>query len=84
VFIKNQALLNAGETVMAKKIFEREAMSNGVKIRGYHANNIPFNSSEWKNEINSKNQELTLLCTGAHHQDGIAKRTIKTCGSALA
>jgi hypothetical protein len=63
---------------MAKRMFERESMSNGVKIRGYHADNVPFNSMEWKNDINGKNQELTLSGTGAHHQNGIAKRTIKT------
>jgi hypothetical protein len=41
VFIKNQVSLNAGETVMAKRAFEREALSNGVIIRGYHTDNIP-------------------------------------------
>jgi hypothetical protein len=78
VFIKNQVSLNAGETVMDKRAFEREAMSNSVTIRGYHADNVPFNSQEWRNDINSKNQGLPLSGTGAHHQNGIAKRTIKT------
>jgi hypothetical protein len=36
MFVKNQVSLNAAETVMAKKAFEREAMTSGVRIRGYH------------------------------------------------
>jgi hypothetical protein len=80
IFIKNQVSLNAGETVMAKKAFEREAMSSGVRIRGYHANNVPFNSEAWRLDIESKGQELSLSGTGARHQNGVAERAISIMG----
>jgi hypothetical protein len=50
-FLKHQVLLNAGETVMTKRSYEREVMSSGVRIKAYHANNVPFNSEEWKRDF---------------------------------
>jgi hypothetical protein len=61
-----------------KRAFERDAMSAGVRVKGYHADNVPFNAEEWKNDMRSKDQELSLSGTGAHHQNGVAERTIKT------
>jgi hypothetical protein len=78
VFIKHQVTLNARETVMGKRTFKREAMSAGVRINSYYADNVPFNAEEWKNDMQSKDQELSLSGAGAHHQNGIAERMIKT------
>jgi hypothetical protein len=78
VFIKHQVTLNAEETAMGKRAFERDAMSARVRVTGYHADNIPFTADEWKNYMMSNDQELSLSGMGAHHQNGIAKRTTKT------
>jgi hypothetical protein len=78
VFIKHQVMLNARETVMGKRAFERDVMSAGVRVKSYHADNVPFNAEEWQIDMKSKNQELSFSGTGAHHQNGIAKRAIKT------
>jgi hypothetical protein len=81
MFLKHQASLNAGETVMLKRAFKREAMNSGVRIKAYHANNVPFNSEEWKRDMLSKCQELALSGSGAEHQNGVAERSIKKIGS---
>lgn len=78
IFVKHQVSLNAGETVMAKKAFEREAFSNGVIIQQYHADNLPFNAKVFTDDLESKGQTITLSGTGANHQNGLAERAIKT------
>lgn len=42
VFLKHQVSLRAGDTVMSKKEFERKSAEVGVRIKGYHADNVPF------------------------------------------
>lgn len=78
VFIKNQVSLNSGETVQAKRMFERDASDSGVKIKSYRADNLPFGSKEFTADIESKNQTITMSGVGAHHQNGVAERAIKT------
>jgi hypothetical protein len=63
---------------MAKKDFERDAMTSGVRIQGYHADDVPFNSEAWRLDVESTGQELSLSGTGAHHQNGVAERAIRT------
>ena len=45
VSIKHQVAINATKTVKAKLNFDREAQSQRVVIKGYHADNGIFNSS---------------------------------------
>jgi hypothetical protein len=74
---KNQVSLNARETAIGKGASESVAMSTGVRMIGYHADNLPFNTEEWKNNMRSKNQELSLSgpysspewCLQKDHQD---------------
>ena len=47
VIIKHQVAINATVTVKAKLTFDREALSQGVVIKGYHTDNGIFNSSEF-------------------------------------
>jgi hypothetical protein len=81
VFVRNQVSLRAGETVIAKKAFESLANSFGVKVKGYHADNVPFDSVEFKADLLAKNQTLDLSGVGAHHQNSVAERAIKTITS---
>jgi hypothetical protein len=39
---------------------------------------MPFNSKEFKEDLNTKDQTLSLLGIGAHHQNGVAERAIQT------
>lgn len=81
VFVKNQVSLNAGETVMAKRMFERDANNSGVQIKAYRADNVPFNCKEFLADIESKGQTISLSGVGAHHQNGVSERAIKTITS---
>jgi GAG-pre-integrase domain len=81
IFVRNQVSLRSGETIISKKCFETLASSFGVTVKGYYADNVPFNSAEFKVELTSKGQTIDLSGVGAHHQNGVAERSIKTITS---
>ncbi|KAG7349585.1 reverse transcriptase RNA-dependent DNA polymerase [Nitzschia inconspicua] len=78
IFLVNQISLRAGETLQSKLAFERFAHNCGHKLKSFRADNMPFNSQEFKTDLEAKNQELTLSGVGAHHQNGVAERSIQT------
>ncbi len=79
IFAEHQASLRAGNTLESKKAFERWAKhSAGVKIKKYHADNGIFNSHDFVAHINAMEQEIDFSGVGAHHQNGVAERAIRT------
>ena len=44
---------------------------------GYHADNGIFRENKWVLDCKSKNQNLTIVGVNAHHQNGIAERSIR-------
>ena len=54
VSIKHQVDINATETVKSKLIFEREAQSQGVVIKGYHPDHGIFNALEFMEDLFEK------------------------------
>jgi len=69
---------SSGEsTIEAKHAFERDSMSHGVQIQHYHADNGRFADTSFKQDCDNKLQQLTFCGVGAHHQNGIAERSIK-------
>jgi ribosomal protein S12 methylthiotransferase accessory factor YcaO len=70
--------LNTGETLRAKKAFEQVAAQFGITITGYRADNVPFGSQEFMAHIEDNHQTMTFSGMGAHHQNGVAERAIKT------
>jgi hypothetical protein len=81
IYVRNQVSLHAGETIVSKKLFETLAQSYGVTIESYLADNVPFNSREFTQDLHSKGQKIDLSDVGAHHQNGVAERAIKTVTS---
>jgi hypothetical protein len=75
---KNQVSLRIGEPLKGKHNFECFAKQFNVKIKHYHADNAPFGANEFKADIANQDQELTFYGVGAHHQNGIAERSIRT------
>ena len=61
-------------TVKGKEAYERFALSHGVIVRGYHADNGIFRAKGWVNSCNENKQALTFAAVGAHHQNGLAER----------
>ena len=54
-------------TLEAKNAFERDVMTRGVSIHGYHADNRRFEEHTFKEDFNNKLQRLTFCGVGAHH-----------------
>jgi hypothetical protein len=69
---------NAIETLSTKSCLEAIAWEESVTIRQFHTDNGIFASSAFKEDCNSKGQKLTFSGVGAHHQNGVAERNIKT------
>ncbi len=79
IFVEHQASLRTGNTLESKKKFEKWARQTaGIKIRKYHADNLIFNSAEFMEHINSMDQLIDFSGVGAHHQNGVAERNIRT------
>ena len=73
-----QISLRSGETLVGKRLLEREATEHGTVIRSFQADNGVFTSAEFKEDLDRKQQPLHLSGVGAHHQNGVAERSIKT------
>ena len=81
VFIQHQVSLRTGETLQAKHKFEQLAREHGVMVKSYHADNSPFGNAEFVRSIEENGQAIKFSGMGAHHQNGVAERTIKTISS---
>jgi hypothetical protein len=78
IYLVNQTSLRAGETLQSKIAFERFAQTCGHNFKSFRADNMPFNSKEFKADLITKRQQLTFSGVGAHHQNGVAERAIQT------
>ena len=78
VFPRMQVALTAGDTLRGKNAFERFSAQMNVKIKTYHGDNGIFRSAAWKEDCELKGQQTRYSATGAHHQNGIAERAIRT------
>jgi hypothetical protein len=81
IFLKNQVSLRVGETLRAKRAFEQFAAQHGVRVRNYHADNVPFSAQEFIDHLEQQDQTIIYSGTGAHHQNGVAERAIRTVTS---
>jgi hypothetical protein len=78
IYLVNQTSLRAGKTLQSKIGFERFAQTCGHRIRSFRADNMPFDSKEFKVDLITKGQTLSLSGVGVHHQNGVAERAIQT------
>ena len=81
VFINHQESLQTGDTLRGKHAFEDHAEQMGVNILGYRADNHIFNSKSYQADCEQQNQKMNYCGVGAHHQNGVAERTIQTITS---
>ena len=72
-----QKTATSEETIKGKIAFELYCLSQGVKVKAYHADNGVFRANAWVNHCNQNNQRLTFAAVGAHHQNGVAERRIR-------
>jgi hypothetical protein len=78
VFNHHQVSLRTGETLVGKRIVEKEAADFGFRVKSFQADNGVFTSAEFKTDLERKQQTIKFSGVGAHHQNGIAERSIKT------
>ena len=78
IFTHHQLSLRANDTLMGKRILEREACQLGIKVSSFLSDNGVFRSAEFRRDLDCKNQSIRFSGVGAHHQNGIAERAIKT------
>lgn len=78
VFLEFQHTTTASKTIESKHRVEREAFHSGVKVKRYCADNGIFKARAFRLDLNKLNQEITYCGFGAHHQNGIAERYIRT------
>ena len=69
--------INNTETVKEILIFEREAQSQEVVIKGYHADNGIFNCSDFVEELLKNQPKIRFSGAGASHQNWAADRAIE-------
>jgi hypothetical protein len=81
VYLRSQVSLTTGETLQSKKFFEQFALTSGVKIKSYWADNVPFDNEDFRSNIQRNNQTIDFSGVGAHHQNGVAERAIQTITS---
>ena len=78
VFVEFHNSTGAKEAIAAKHNMERDAYKSGVKIKSFRADNGIFKSEEFRLELKNNAQDITYCGVGAHHQNGIAERYIRT------
>jgi len=62
----------------SKRSFERDAATCGNEVKQYHGDNGVFKSKDFLQELNDRAQAITFSGVGAHHQNAVAERAIKT------
>jgi hypothetical protein len=73
-----QHSLDADATVSSKLKYERESAESGVMVQSYHADNGVFTAQRFQVELIKEGQTIKLSGVGAHHQNAIAERAIRT------
>lgn len=78
IFLRNQVTLGTGDTLQTKQAFEHFAAQYGVKLQSFRVDNMPFASKEFRADCEAKGQTIDFSGVGAHHQNGVAERALKT------
>jgi hypothetical protein len=78
VNVQNQLGFSAVETIRAKQIFEQFALGNGAIVQNYLTDSGAFKANKFVKVINDTQQRLRFCGTNAHHQNGVAERSIQT------
>lgn len=78
LFIQHQVGFTVLETLQAKMAFENWSYNSGVLIGKYTTDNGSFGASEFVDVIQTKGQIVKFCGVGAHHQNGVAERSIRT------
>ena len=57
---------------------ERESYKSQVQFQSFHTDNGVFKAKLFRTHLTKHNQDISFSGVGAHHQNGIAEREIRT------
>ena len=78
IYCYSQLSTEATETLEGKTLFEQMAFQHNVQILHYHCDNGIFRSQAFVDHCRRQGQSLSFCGVGAHHQNGIAERAVRT------
>ena len=78
VFAEFQRSTVAEETLNSEHSMEREAKTNCITIKSFRGDKGVFKAAEFNAYVNSLDQSISYCGFGAHHQNGIVERYIRT------
>ena len=70
--------LDLEKTLGAKINFEKLVGRSDNTVNNYNADNGKYDDNGFMTSLNAKNQTITFCGIGAHHQNGIVERRIRT------
>jgi hypothetical protein len=76
IHVEHQLGFSSTETIRAKQNYEQLALGNGVIITDYLADNGIFKANAFVQHLREHNQRVQYCGVNAHHQNGIAERSI--------
>ena len=76
--VEHQLGFSSTETIRAKQAYEKHCLDHGIMVDTYLADNGVFKANAFINHIREHAQRLRFCGVNAHHQNGVAERSIKT------
>jgi hypothetical protein len=73
-YVYHQTSMTSEETLKSKLEYEKFALSHGVHIKHYLADNGRLKDDLFTKIIEDKGQTISFCGVGAHHQNGIAEK----------
>ena len=67
-----------GASTINKIKFEKECKEYGVQVKAHHTDNGIFSKEDFMEEIEAEGQRITFSGVGAHHMNGVTKRSMGT------
>jgi hypothetical protein len=78
VHVEHQFGVSAVETIRAKQSYERMCFDNGIFVQDYLTDSGAFKANKFVKHIDETHQIMRFCVTNAHHQNGVAERSIQT------
>ena len=76
--VEHQLGFSAVETIRAKQSYEKMALDAGVVVQSYLTDSGAFKANAFVDHIRNSGQRIQYCGTNAHHQNGVAERSIRT------
>jgi hypothetical protein len=78
IHVEPQLGFSSSETIRAKQNYEKLCLDNGIMVDTFLADNGVFKANAFVQHIREHNQRIRYCGVNAHHQNGVAERSIRT------